>query len=69
MDAKYCQIAQNDPGPICIISDLDLNLKKKTKDHFLIMMDQVKLALNKHLLRRLCQITESLLADLPEVSA
>ena len=64
VDAKYCQIAQNDPGPILrIISDLDLNLKeKKTKDHFLIMMDQVKLALNKHLLSRLCQITESLLA-------
>ncbi|XP_076985962.1 TPR and ankyrin repeat-containing protein 1 isoform X2 [Tamandua tetradactyla] len=63
VDAKYCQIAQNDPGPILrIIFDLDLNLKeKKTKDHFLIMTDQVKLALNKHLLSRLCQITKSLL--------
>ncbi|KAM5191184.1 TPR and ankyrin repeat-containing protein 1 isoform 2-T2 [Callospermophilus lateralis] len=63
VDAKYCQIAQNDPGPILrIIFDLDLNLReKKTKDHFLIMTDQVKLALNKHLLSRLCQITQSLL--------
>ncbi|XP_073930258.1 TPR and ankyrin repeat-containing protein 1 isoform X3 [Castor canadensis] len=63
VDAKYCQIAQNDPGPILrIIFDLDLNLKeKKTKDHFLIVTDQVKLALNKHLLSRLCQITQSLL--------
>nr|XP_025740428.1 TPR and ankyrin repeat-containing protein 1 isoform X3 [Callorhinus ursinus] len=63
VDAKYCQIAQNDPGPILkIIFDLDLNLKeKKTKDYFLIMTDQVKLALNKHLLSRLCQITRSLL--------
>ncbi|XP_070247829.1 TPR and ankyrin repeat-containing protein 1 isoform X1 [Myotis yumanensis] len=63
VDAKYCQIAQNDPGPILkIIFDLDLNLKeKKTKDHFLIMTDQVKLALNKHLFSRLCQITQSLL--------
>ncbi|XP_060036551.1 TPR and ankyrin repeat-containing protein 1 isoform X2 [Erinaceus europaeus] len=63
VDAKYCQIAQNDPGPILkIIFDLDLNLReKKTKDHFLIMTDQVKLALNKHLLNRLCQITQSLL--------
>ncbi|XP_016054334.1 PREDICTED: TPR and ankyrin repeat-containing protein 1 isoform X2 [Miniopterus natalensis] len=63
VDAKYCQIAQNDPGPILkIIFELDLNLReKKTKDHFLIMTDQVKLALNKHLLNRLCQITQSLL--------
>ncbi|XP_037703012.1 TPR and ankyrin repeat-containing protein 1 [Choloepus didactylus] len=63
VDAKYCQIAQNDPGPILrIIFDLDSNLReKKTKDHFLIMMDQVKLALNKHLLSRLCQIAQSLL--------
>uniref|UniRef100_A0A673TAS5 Tetratricopeptide repeat and ankyrin repeat containing 1 n=1 Tax=Suricata suricatta TaxID=37032 RepID=A0A673TAS5_SURSU len=63
VDAKYCQIAQNDPGPIPrIILDLDLNLKeKKTKDYFLVMTDQVKLALNKHLLSRLCQISQSLL--------
>ncbi|XP_004857941.1 TPR and ankyrin repeat-containing protein 1 isoform X1 [Heterocephalus glaber] len=63
VDAKYCQIAQNDPGPILrIIFDLDLNLRQKTtKDYFLIMTDQVKLALNKHLLSRLCQITQSLL--------
>ncbi|XP_068413729.1 TPR and ankyrin repeat-containing protein 1 isoform X1 [Eschrichtius robustus] len=63
VDAKYCQIAQNNPGPISrIIFDLDLNLReKKTKEHFLIMTDQVKLALNKHLLSRLCQITRSLL--------
>ncbi|XP_023368914.1 TPR and ankyrin repeat-containing protein 1 [Otolemur garnettii] len=63
VDAKYCQIAQNDPGPILrIIFDLDLNLReKKTKDHFLITTDQVKLALNKHLLSRLCQITQNLL--------
>ncbi|XP_012600871.2 TPR and ankyrin repeat-containing protein 1 isoform X2 [Microcebus murinus] len=63
VDAKYCQIAQNDPGPILrIIVDLDLNLReKKTKDHYLIMTDQVKLALNKHLLSRMCQITQSLL--------
>nr|XP_019583219.1 PREDICTED: TPR and ankyrin repeat-containing protein 1 isoform X2 [Rhinolophus sinicus] len=63
VDAKYCQIAQNDPGPILRkIFDLDLNLReKKTKDHFLIMTDQVKLALNKHLLSRLCQITRKLL--------
>ncbi|XP_066100841.1 TPR and ankyrin repeat-containing protein 1 isoform X1 [Saccopteryx bilineata] len=62
VDAKYCQIAQNDPGPILeIIFDLDLNLReKKTKDHFLIMTDQVNLALNKHLLSRLCQITQNL---------
>ncbi|XP_006869247.1 PREDICTED: TPR and ankyrin repeat-containing protein 1 [Chrysochloris asiatica] len=63
VDAKYCQIAQNDPGPILrIIFDLDLSLReKKTKDHFLIMTDQVKLALNKHLLSRMCQITQILL--------
>uniref|UniRef100_A0A452TKQ3 Tetratricopeptide repeat and ankyrin repeat containing 1 n=1 Tax=Ursus maritimus TaxID=29073 RepID=A0A452TKQ3_URSMA len=63
VDAKYCQIAQNDPGPILkIIFDLDLNFTdKKTKDYFLLMTDQVKLALNKHLLSRLCQITQSLL--------
>ncbi|XP_037004097.2 TPR and ankyrin repeat-containing protein 1 isoform X3 [Artibeus jamaicensis] len=63
VDAKYCQIAENDPGPILkIIIDLDLNLReKKTKDHFIIMTNQVKLALNKHLLNRLCQITQNLL--------
>ncbi|XP_047730424.1 TPR and ankyrin repeat-containing protein 1 isoform X2 [Prionailurus viverrinus] len=63
VDAKYCQIAQNDPGPISrIILDLDVNLReKKTKDCFLVMTDQVKLALNKHLLSRLRQITQSLL--------
>ncbi|XP_004676694.1 PREDICTED: TPR and ankyrin repeat-containing protein 1 [Condylura cristata] len=63
VDPKYCQIAQNDLGPILrIIFDLDLNLReKKTKDHYMIMTDQVKLALNKHLLSRLCQITQSLL--------
>ncbi|MEJ1285862.1 tetratricopeptide repeat and ankyrin repeat containing 1 [Cricetulus griseus] len=63
VDAKYCQIAQNDPGPILrIIFDLDLTLsEKKTKDHFLIATEQVKLALNKHLLSRLCQITQILL--------
>ncbi|EPY78384.1 TPR and ankyrin repeat-containing protein 1 [Camelus ferus] len=63
VDAKYCQIAQNDPGPILrIIFDLDVNLReKKVKEHFLIMTDQVKLAINKHLLSRLCQITRSLL--------
>ncbi|XP_028374549.1 TPR and ankyrin repeat-containing protein 1 [Phyllostomus discolor] len=63
VDAKYCQIAENDPGPILkIIIDLDSNLReKKTKDHFMITTNQVKLALNKHLLSRLCQITQSLL--------
>ncbi|XP_005348261.1 TPR and ankyrin repeat-containing protein 1 [Microtus ochrogaster] len=63
VDAKYCQIAQNDPGPILrIIFDLDFTLsEKKTKEHFLIVTDQVKLALNKHLLSRLCQITQILL--------
>ncbi|XP_039699307.1 TPR and ankyrin repeat-containing protein 1 isoform X2 [Pteropus medius] len=61
VDAKYCQIAQNDPGPTRIIFDLDLNLREKKKDYFLIMADQVKLALYKHLLSRLCQITQSLL--------
>ncbi|XP_058513135.1 TPR and ankyrin repeat-containing protein 1 isoform X1 [Ochotona princeps] len=63
VDAKYCQIAQNDRGPISrLIFDLGLNLReKKTKDYFLIMTEQVKLALNKHLLNRLCQITRSLL--------
>nr|XP_005600889.1 TPR and ankyrin repeat-containing protein 1 isoform X2 [Equus caballus] len=63
VDAEYCQMAQNDPGPILkIIFDLDSNLKeKKTKDHFLIMTEQVKLALKKHLLSRLCQVTRSLL--------
>lgn len=63
VDAKYCQIAENDPGPILkIIIDLDLNLReKKTKDHFMVTISQVKLALNKHLLNRLCQITQSLL--------
>ncbi|XP_039093158.1 TPR and ankyrin repeat-containing protein 1 [Hyaena hyaena] len=63
VDAKYCQIAQNDCGPISrIILDLDLNLReKKTKDNFLVMTDQVKLALNKHLLSRLRQITQSVL--------
>ncbi|KAM9187432.1 TPR and ankyrin repeat-containing protein 1 [Dugong dugon] len=63
VDARYCQIAQNNPGPILrIVFDLDSNLRdKKTKDHFLIMTDQVKLALNKHLLSRLCQIAQSLL--------
>ncbi|KAG8521586.1 TPR and ankyrin repeat-containing protein 1 [Galemys pyrenaicus] len=70
VDAKYCQIAQNDPGPILgIIFDLDLNLReKKTKDHYVIITDQVKLALNKHLLNRLCQIAQSLLGrTYPEV--
>ncbi|KAM4842474.1 TPR and ankyrin repeat-containing protein 1 isoform 3-T3 [Thomomys bottae] len=70
VDAKYCQIAQNDPGPILrIIFDLDLNLReRKTKDHFMIMTDQVKLALNKHLLSRLCHITQGLLErSYPEV--
>ncbi|XP_037382087.1 TPR and ankyrin repeat-containing protein 1 isoform X2 [Talpa occidentalis] len=61
VDAKYCQIAQND-SILRIKFDLDLNLsEKKTKDHYMIMTDQVKLALNKHLLSRLCQITQSLL--------
>ncbi|XP_042522362.1 TPR and ankyrin repeat-containing protein 1 [Dipodomys spectabilis] len=70
VDTKYCQIAQNDPGPILrIIFDLDLNLReRKTKDYFMIMTDQVKLALNKHLLSRLCHITHSLLGrSYPEV--
>ncbi|XP_075403192.1 TPR and ankyrin repeat-containing protein 1 [Tenrec ecaudatus] len=64
VDAKYCQIAQNDPGPILrIIVDLDLTSEeKKTKDHFLILTDHVNFALNRHLLSRLCQISQSLLA-------
>ncbi|XP_023410615.2 TPR and ankyrin repeat-containing protein 1 isoform X1 [Loxodonta africana] len=62
VDAKYCQITQNNLGPILNIFDLDSNLReKKTEDHFLITTDRVKLALNKHLLSRLCQITQSLL--------
>ncbi|KAM6170370.1 TPR and ankyrin repeat-containing protein 1-like [Rhynchocyon petersi] len=63
VDAIYCQIAQNDPGPIQrIIIDLGVNLtEKKTKDHFLVMTDKVTLALNKHLLSRLCRITQTLL--------
>lgn len=61
VDAKYCQIAQNDPGPIRILFDPDLNLREKKKDRSLIMADQVKLPLYKHLLNRLCQITQSLL--------
>nr|XP_044992872.1 TPR and ankyrin repeat-containing protein 1 isoform X1 [Jaculus jaculus] len=63
VDAKYCQIAQNEPGPLLrIISDLDLTLsERKIKDHFLITTEHVKLALNKHLLNRLCQITQILL--------
>ncbi|XP_069929054.1 TPR and ankyrin repeat-containing protein 1 isoform X2 [Oryctolagus cuniculus] len=65
VDTKYCQIAQNDPGPILrLVFDLGLNLReKKTNDYFLIMTEQVKLALNKHLLNRLCQITRSLLGN------
>ncbi|XP_006890721.1 PREDICTED: TPR and ankyrin repeat-containing protein 1 [Elephantulus edwardii] len=63
VDAKYCQVAQNDSGPILrIITDLDSHLaEKRTKDHFLVATDQVKLALHRHLLNRLCQITQSLL--------
>ncbi|XP_072455324.1 TPR and ankyrin repeat-containing protein 1 isoform X2 [Notamacropus eugenii] len=64
VDVQHCQMSQNEPGPILkIIFDLNPSLReKKVKDHLLVAIDSVKLALTKHLLTRLCEISRGFLA-------
>uniref|UniRef100_A0A8D0HJB0 Tetratricopeptide repeat and ankyrin repeat containing 1 n=1 Tax=Sphenodon punctatus TaxID=8508 RepID=A0A8D0HJB0_SPHPU len=62
IDGCRCQVSQNEAG--CILQFLcdNPNLKeRKPKDHFIVGLEAVKLALNKHLLDRLCAITRKLL--------
>ncbi|XP_036593500.1 TPR and ankyrin repeat-containing protein 1 [Trichosurus vulpecula] len=63
VDVQHCQMAQNEPGPISkIIFDLNPGLKdKKARDHLVVAVDSVKLALTKHLLTRMCEISRGLL--------
>ncbi|XP_068940545.1 TPR and ankyrin repeat-containing protein 1 [Petaurus breviceps papuanus] len=63
VDAWHCQVAQNEPGPILkILFELNPGLReKRVKEHLLVAVDSVKLAVTKHLLTRLCDISRDLL--------
>ncbi|XP_067417029.1 TPR and ankyrin repeat-containing protein 1 isoform X2 [Emydura macquarii macquarii] len=59
---SVCQVSQNEAGRILqFLSDNPTLKEKKTKDHFFVGMEEVKAALNKHFLSRLCSITCSIL--------
>ncbi|XP_074055410.1 TPR and ankyrin repeat-containing protein 1 isoform X3 [Macrotis lagotis] len=64
VDVQLCQVSQSEPGPVLkIIFELNPNLReKKPKESLLVAVDSVKLALTKHLLARLCEISRGLLA-------
>nr|XP_006124073.1 TPR and ankyrin repeat-containing protein 1 isoform X2 [Pelodiscus sinensis] len=60
--SSVCQVSQNEAGRILQFLPDNPSLKeKKTKDHFSVGMEEVKSALNKHFLSRLCSITCSIL--------
>ncbi|XP_044860938.1 LOW QUALITY PROTEIN: TPR and ankyrin repeat-containing protein 1 [Mauremys mutica] len=62
IDGNVCQVSQNEAGHILQFLPDNPSLKeKKAKDHFFVGMEEVKSALNKHFLSRLCSITCSIL--------
>uniref|UniRef100_A0A8C3HIW8 Tetratricopeptide repeat and ankyrin repeat containing 1 n=1 Tax=Chrysemys picta bellii TaxID=8478 RepID=A0A8C3HIW8_CHRPI len=62
IDGSVCQVSQNEAGHILQFLPDNPSLKeKKTKDHFFVGLEEVKSALNKHFLSRLCSITCSIL--------
>ncbi|XP_019393683.1 PREDICTED: TPR and ankyrin repeat-containing protein 1 isoform X1 [Crocodylus porosus] len=62
IDGNLCQVSQNEGGHIVqILSDNPRLKGKKMKDHFVVGIAEVKSALKKHLLSRLCLITRSVL--------
>ncbi|XP_074844286.1 TPR and ankyrin repeat-containing protein 1 isoform X2 [Carettochelys insculpta] len=64
IDGSVCQMSPNEAGHILQFLPDDLSLKeKKTKDHFRVGMEELKSALNKHFLSRLCSITRSTLEE------
>ncbi|KAK2517096.1 hypothetical protein Q9233_013397 [Columba guinea] len=57
-----CQVSQNEAEPILkFLSDKPSLKEKKTKGDFSVSTEEVKSALNQHLLSRLCSITHELL--------
>uniref|UniRef100_A0A4X2LFF3 Tetratricopeptide repeat and ankyrin repeat containing 1 n=1 Tax=Vombatus ursinus TaxID=29139 RepID=A0A4X2LFF3_VOMUR len=63
VDAGHCQMSHGEPGPILkIVLDLNPGLQEKAaRDHLLVAVDGVRLALTRHLLARLCEISRGLL--------
>ncbi|XP_030407140.1 TPR and ankyrin repeat-containing protein 1 isoform X3 [Gopherus evgoodei] len=62
IDGSVCQVSQNEAGHILQFLPDNPSLKeKKAKDPFFVGMEEVKSALNKHFLGRLCSITCSIL--------
>ncbi|XP_077667201.1 TPR and ankyrin repeat-containing protein 1 isoform X3 [Eretmochelys imbricata] len=62
IDGNVCQVSQNEAGHILqFLPDNPILKEKKTKDHFIVGMEEVKSALNKHFLSRLCSIACSIL--------
>ncbi|XP_053215483.1 TPR and ankyrin repeat-containing protein 1 [Podarcis raffonei] len=61
IDGKSCQVSQNEAG--CILEHLSENYKqreKRTSDKLSVSLEEVKFALNKHLLNRLTAIIHHL---------
>lgn len=57
-----CQVSQNEAEPILkFLSDKPSLKERKTKGDFSVSTEEVKSALNQHLLSRLCSITHELL--------
>uniref|UniRef100_A0A8C0GTY1 Tetratricopeptide repeat and ankyrin repeat containing 1 n=1 Tax=Chelonoidis abingdonii TaxID=106734 RepID=A0A8C0GTY1_CHEAB len=62
IDGSVCQVSQNEAGHILqFLSDNPSLKEKNAKDPFFVGMEEVKSALNKHFLSRLCSITCSIL--------
>ncbi|XP_062986061.1 TPR and ankyrin repeat-containing protein 1 isoform X2 [Elgaria multicarinata webbii] len=62
VDGKLCQVSQNEAG--CVLEFLPENFhprEKKTSDPFIVSLEEVKIALNKHLLNRLTAVAHRLL--------
>ncbi|KAM9100051.1 TPR and ankyrin repeat-containing protein 1 isoform 1-T3 [Sarcophilus harrisii] len=64
LDGRQCRVTQGGPGPVLrILLELNPGLRdRKGREHLLVAVDSVKLALTKHLLARLCGIARGLLA-------
>ncbi|NXC41260.1 TRNK1 protein, partial [Penelope pileata] len=57
-----CQVSQNEAEPILkFLSDKPSLKERKTKGNFSVSTEDIKTALNQHLLSRLCSITHELL--------
>lgn len=61
LDKKNCQVSQNEAGCILeLLSDNSSLREKKAGDQFIVGLEEVKWALNKHLWNRLLAITRHL---------